>query len=255
MPESERRPPAAPPTEEREVRSNDPDLSPRANELLTEELRQVVGSDRVTVPAGAARAGEGTGPRAGSIRATLAANRIPLGISFAAALVIGAIVAFATGSWWAVVVAAGLHAAGTMAVAAGAIRLTTLTEHTAPETAARLQDEGVGDPDRRLTELVQEYTDARGDRGVGETLSRDFDEQSVAAGDDPARAAVEQRTAMTPASEPVAPAGVGTRDRPSGRAREHAAPERRRRVVAFAVAVVVAVVVFVAVVALALGGL
>jgi hypothetical protein len=253
MPDSERRRPAEPPTEEREVRSNDPGLSRRANELLTEELRQVVGSDRVTVPAGAAPAGEGTGPRPASIGATLAANRIPLGISFAAALVVGAIVAFATGSWWFVVLAAGLHAAGTLAVATGAIRMTTLTEHAAPETAARLQEEGVADPDRRLTELVQEFTDLDGDRGATETLSRDFDEQTVVAGDDPARAAVEQRTAMTPASEPLAPAGIGARQRPD-RDREHDPAGRRRRLAAFGVAVVAAVVVFVVIVGLATGG-
>jgi hypothetical protein len=247
--------PADHPSEEREVRSDDPGLSPRANALLTEELRQVVGTDRVRVPAGTADAGadrRGAPPRR-TLGATLATHRIPLGVSFAAALVIGAIVAFATGSWWFVVLAAGLHAAGTLVVATGAIRMTTLTEHAAPETAARLQEEGVADPDRRLTELVQEFTDLDGDRGASETLSRDFDEQTVVAGDDPARAAVEHRTAMTPASEPVAPAGIGARQRPD-RDREHDPAGRRRRLVAFGVAVVAAVVVFVVIVGLATGG-
>ena len=99
-------------------------------------------------------------------------------------------------SWRAVVAAAAVHAIGTLSVAVGAIRWTTLTEHLSPETAARLEEEGVSDPDRRLTELVQEYTAPRGARVArARALSTAFDEQTVAATDDPARAAVEQRTA------------------------------------------------------------
>ncbi|MDQ6606107.1 MAG: hypothetical protein M3Z06_06115 [Actinomycetota bacterium] len=38
--------------EEREVRAKDPELSGRTNARLTEELREVVGADRVRVPKG-----------------------------------------------------------------------------------------------------------------------------------------------------------------------------------------------------------
>jgi hypothetical protein len=42
----------------REVRSDDPSLSPEANRLPTEELREVVGTDRVRVPRGTPRQSE-----------------------------------------------------------------------------------------------------------------------------------------------------------------------------------------------------
>ncbi|HEY4279659.1 MAG TPA: hypothetical protein VGM91_15650 [Conexibacter sp.] len=38
------------PMRRRPVRSEDPTLSPEANRLLTEELREVVGSDEVELP-------------------------------------------------------------------------------------------------------------------------------------------------------------------------------------------------------------
>ncbi|HWC26391.1 MAG TPA: hypothetical protein VG474_07395, partial [Solirubrobacteraceae bacterium] len=37
-------------TQRRPVRSEDPSLSPEANELLTHELREAIGSDEVEVP-------------------------------------------------------------------------------------------------------------------------------------------------------------------------------------------------------------
>lgn len=45
-----------------------------------------------------------------------------------------------------------------MVVAWGAIQLTTQIEHASPQTTARLEEEGVADPDRVLSDLVEEYT-------------------------------------------------------------------------------------------------
>src|SRR4051812_37339831 len=130
-------------TERRVVRSEDPSLSPEANRLLTEELRHAVGRDSVDVPAGTPRrTTERRGGRS-PIVANLATHRQIVVVSQLAALVIGAIVAFATGAWWAVVVALGLHALGTMLTATAAVQLTTEVEHVAPETAARLEEQGV----------------------------------------------------------------------------------------------------------------
>jgi hypothetical protein len=194
-------------TETRTVRSEDPSLSPEANRLLTEELREAVGRDEVEVPVGTPRRTAEARGHHSPVVATLASHRQILVVSVLAALVIGAIVAFATGAWWAVVVALGLHALGTMLTATAAVQLTTEVEHVAPETAARLEEEGVADPDRVLTELVEDFAGAPHAGGAPEVVSSGNNERTVHAGEDPARATVEQRTAMTPQSEPGPAAG------------------------------------------------
>ena len=198
-------------TERRAVRSEDPSLSPEANRLLTDELRAAVGRDEVEVPPGTPRrTAERHGGRHSAVVATLAAHRQIAVVGLLAALVIGAIVAFATGAWWAVVVALGLHALGTMLTATAAVQLTTEVEHVAPETAARLEDEGVADPDRLLTDLVEDFAGAERAGGAPEVVSSGNNERTVHAGDDPARATLEQRTAMTPQSEPGPGGGEGS---------------------------------------------
>jgi hypothetical protein len=79
-------------------------------------------------------------------------------VTLLAAVTLGAVIVLSTGSWWALVVAVGVHAVGTMVVASGAIQLTTQIEHASPQTTARLEEEGVADPDRVLSDLVEEYT-------------------------------------------------------------------------------------------------
>ena len=102
--------------------------------------------------------------------------------------------------YWTVILAAALHAIGTLVVAAAAIQLTTEIEHVDPTVAARLEEEGVADPDRVLSELVEDYAGARQARGVSEVVSGGNNERTVAAEDDSAGSAVEQRTAITPSS-------------------------------------------------------
>jgi hypothetical protein len=177
---------------ERDVRSDDPDLSPKANRLLTEELREVIGADRVEVPdeREPERAQETPG-------ALLAANRPLLIVTFLAAVVVGGVVALATGSWWALLVAVGLHALGTMVVGAGAIRMTTEVEHVSPSRAPQLEAEGVADPDEKLTELVEEYAGAR-PRGDREVLAPGFNDREAGADEAPQDATAEQASAITP---------------------------------------------------------
>src|SRR4051794_9985198 len=123
-------------TERRTVRSEDPSLSPEANRLLTDELRQAVGRDAVEVPVGTPRRTTDRHGRHSPAVATLATHRQIVVVSLLAALVIGAIVSFATGAWWAVVVALGLHALGTMLTATAAVQLTTEVEHVAGDRSA-----------------------------------------------------------------------------------------------------------------------
>ena len=111
---------------ERDVRSEDPGLSPEANRLLTEELREILGADRVEVPVDVPV--PATHPNA---TAFLAANRLLFAVIFLAGLVIGAIVGLATGSGWALVAALVVDACATAIVAFGAILLATRSSTSA----------------------------------------------------------------------------------------------------------------------------
>jgi hypothetical protein len=194
--------------EVRDVVSDDPSLTPEANRLLTEEARRAVGSDKVRVPRGTPRhSREQHGGRSG-MATEFAANRVLIAITFFALLVVGAIVALATAQWWAVILAALVHAIGTfvvLGILAGAARQ---TEHVGPNVAARLAEEGVPDPDAQLSDLVEEYAGAQGDHGVADMVTTGANEQTADPSTDPAAATAQQRTAMTPAGTPSARAGT-----------------------------------------------
>jgi hypothetical protein len=176
-------------TERRFVRSDDPNLSSEANAALTAELQQAIGAEHVSMPAdtpdpaAADRSGDSLAT------ATVASMRPLFIVTLLAALTVGAVIALSTGSWWALVVAVGVHALGTMVVASGAIQLTTQIEHASPQTTARLEEEGVADPDRVLSDLVEEYTgEAESSPAAG----------VISAGDTGSQAPAAQRRAMTP---------------------------------------------------------
>lgn len=201
--------------ERRTVESRDPSLSDQANRALTHELREVTGSDAVEVPADRPRvAGDRHGDQPGIV-VNLLAHRLTIALTFLVALVVGAIVSLATGSWWFLLLAAGVHAIGTFAITGLVLQMTSETEHLSPTAAALLEDEGVGDPDAVFSDLVEEFAEdekggrgERSKRGGLETLSNEHDERATPAHDDPAEAAVEQKSAMTPSqhgSRPVGP--------------------------------------------------
>ncbi|HEV2775402.1 MAG TPA: hypothetical protein VGV90_07405 [Solirubrobacteraceae bacterium] len=187
-------------TERRAVRSDDESLSPRANELLTRELREAVGSDEAVVPKDLPRRATDAHGGQSKFVAALSSNRPLVIVTFVAALVLGGVIALVTGQYWAVVVACAVHAVGTLLVAAGAISMTTQTEHVDPTVAARLEEEGVGNPDALLSDLVEDFAGEKQARGVPEVISSGHNERTVAPEDDAARSAVEQRSAMTPTS-------------------------------------------------------
>jgi len=149
-------------TEERFVRSEDPQLSPAANAALTHEARRAVGTERVRMPAGSDDPGHTSRAGDSPAKATAMSLRPVFIVTLAAGLTIGAIISLATGSWWALIAAAAVHAIGTIVVASGAIQLATQTEHASPQTTALLEDEGVADPDRVLSDLVEDYTPGPG---------------------------------------------------------------------------------------------
>jgi hypothetical protein len=197
--------------EEREVKVEDPALSPEARRRLTEELRAVVGSNRVLVPADRPTTvpeGHRTQARP-RLLAVLTPHRLLLALTFLAFLTIGAILTLITRRWWLLPLAAGIHALGTMTVAALAIRYTTATEHPSPSTVALLEEEGIPDPEEYFSQLVAGLTGEPRRRGVAEVITPGANERTVDASEDPVRAAVEQQSSITPTGGPSPSGGEG----------------------------------------------
>ncbi|HMJ02881.1 MAG TPA: hypothetical protein VK506_08060 [Conexibacter sp.] len=186
-------------TERREVRAQDPSLTPEANRALTDELRAAVGSDAVDLPAGRPRAERDRHGGHSGFTVGLRANRLAIGITLLGALVVGAILSLVTGSWWFLLLALGVHALATIAVLGLVLGMTRQTEHLSPGAAARLEDEGVSDPDAVFNDLVDQYA-PRGAEGGARTTP---------AHEDPAQAQAEQRSAVTPSEGPSRPVGPG----------------------------------------------
>jgi hypothetical protein len=194
--------------EVREVRAEDPDLSAETNQQLTEELREVVGTDRAHVPADRPRATRGEHPRQHGLAASLEVNRFQLIRTSAIVLTFGAIVALITRDWWVLPLAAGVHALGTMMVSLTIVRMTTVSEHPSPTVAAAMAEEGVHNPDEHFSRMVEEFRDEP-ERGAPEVISPGHNERGTPADTDTANAAAEQSGAMTPTSQPSRPGGAG----------------------------------------------
>lgn len=197
-------------TVQRAVRSDDPGLTPEANAMLSGELRDAVGRDSVEVPVDAPdRRGE-RNARHGPLVSMLITNRITVGITIFVLLGVAAIVALTTGHWWILPLAFVFLGLLVTLFAVGILQMTTEVEHVSPVVAARLEDEGVGDPDAHFTELVEEFATERDHRGASKLASSDYDERMVTPSEDPAAATAEQRSAFTPTSDATRPVGPGS---------------------------------------------
>jgi hypothetical protein len=154
--------------EPREVRVADPSLSPEANRILTEELRAAIGRGEVKVPRSRRHLErEPHGGRPG-FGVAFSQNRLVIAMTFLIAVVIGAVLSLETGSWWLLPLALVVHALGTLAMVALVLSMTAQTEHLSPGAAARLEDEGVEDPDGLLSDLVAEFAPERAREDVHE---------------------------------------------------------------------------------------
>lgn len=86
-----------------------------------------------------------------------------LGGTFLLAIALGGALALILDSWWVLPVALGLHAVGAFGVFALGAGMLSESEHASPELADALREDGVGSPDRLLTDLA----DQRRERGQG----------------------------------------------------------------------------------------
>jgi len=191
-------------TERREVASRDPSLSPESNRRLTREVREIVGDDVVAVDAdtpSVARSPHGTRSTAA---ATVADHRAGLLMVVFVLLMVGVVVSVTTGAWWVLVAAVIVGVACALGMVLTALRLTTDLEHPSPSLAARLQEEGVADPDRLMTDLVESFTppDQPGDD----------EDRTTSPTEDHTQATAEQRRATTPSHGPSQATGPGDGD-------------------------------------------
>jgi membrane protein implicated in regulation of membrane protease activity len=69
--------------------------------------------------------------------------RLLILMTFATALVLGGIIALATGSWWALVIPVVLHLVGTTIVISGVFKRLDQGDKPDPVTEARLEEERV----------------------------------------------------------------------------------------------------------------
>jgi hypothetical protein len=159
--------------ERRKVVVDEPGLSDETNRALTEEVRAAVGSDEV--PRERMREPGTRAPKGHSgFVATLSANRLIILISLLTVVVVGAVLALATGSWWWLIVPLVVHAIATFALATGILHATAQAEKPDPSTVAKMEDEGVADPEGRFNELVDEYggTGHERERGAGPPMDQ-----------------------------------------------------------------------------------
>jgi hypothetical protein len=150
--------PDVPNLDHRRVEVHDPGLSDEANELLTEELREVVGRDEVDVPAGSPDPAHQRHRTHVALVRVLVENSVYVLSTFATVATAAAVVALITGSWWILGAVVVLHLVATVSIAGVALLLASEPEHVAPSTAALLEEEGIADPDALFTELVDEFT-------------------------------------------------------------------------------------------------
>lgn len=138
----------------------DPRRRDRARELLRDELREVVGEEaaqRAERKGALDPALEAGRPR--SVAGVLSESRALVATTLAVALIVGAVIALISGSWWFLLLALVLHAVGTVVVVSTSLSLASQAESPDPRTAAAMEEAGVRDPDAALNEAVDAASD------------------------------------------------------------------------------------------------
>jgi uncharacterized integral membrane protein len=200
--------PAATPRQAMEIRDvevADPELSDAANRRLTEQVQEVVGTDKVRVPTGRPHPSQGERPdNVGLLASVWSTNKFILLIITMVFIVIGAIVSVTTGSWYFMAAAVIVDALGVTLVGGLVLRMTSIRERPDPSTVAMLEEEGVRNPEEHFSNVVAEFTPEHREDGT------DSDQRSVAVEDDPLQAAAEQESSMTATGGRSRPVGPGS---------------------------------------------
>lgn len=128
--------------------------SEEAKNVLTEEVREIAG-DQAADRARERLDEDPSRREPRTMRGVLESNRLLLIVSLALALMLGVIAALALDSWWILPVLMLVHGGLTIVVVGAALRMTTKAEKLDPVTEAKLEAEGVADPEGELDDLVE----------------------------------------------------------------------------------------------------
>lgn len=172
--------------EQRVVEVEDPSWSADLNRRLTEEVRAVIGTDQVSVPASRPHPSHGE-PVHGGVAQRLSANRWALGMGIGIGIVVGVIIATITRHWWVMAIAVLVLWAVTYAVVQMIMGLTSHTERPDLTTMELMEAQGVRDPEERFSEIVAEFT-----------VLPESEHRTADVAEDTVRASGEQRAAVTP---------------------------------------------------------
>ncbi|HET9123816.1 MAG TPA: hypothetical protein VFN65_02895 [Solirubrobacteraceae bacterium] len=179
--------------EERTVEVNLPDLSPEINERLTSELRDIIGADRVRVPADRPHPSRGERPRGGPLKRMTTVKAMVIGLLAVAAGVALVVVTALGGEWILTALAFVVLLLSLTVVTMSIIALSSVPEYPDASLVALLAEQGISDPEVRFSEIVMEFTPETGDD----------EERPTDVRDDPARAIAEQQEALTATSGPT----------------------------------------------------
>jgi hypothetical protein len=162
--------------------TRDPTKTERANDLLAEEMREATGASEVQMREPGATRPDAKPERPSSFLAAIWDARILIGLTFGAAIVVGAIIATVTNKWWVLVLAVLVHGIVASIVIATYVTNATEVEHPDPSVVGELQEEGVLDPDAELNRRMRGLRDAG---GHAEATAEQQESWTPASGDNP----------------------------------------------------------------------
>jgi hypothetical protein len=179
-------------TELRTVEVTDSRLSPETRAMLTEEAREVVGHDRVEVPASRAHPAEGERPlQAGSLL-NLTGNRLMIKTIASMFVMVGVVALLSGSGWWFLPIAILALVALLLSIARLVLQMTSIREHASPLATAAMEADGIANPDEFFSAVVEEFTEATDDE-ISE-------HRTVSVQEDASRAGAEQRATGTQTS-------------------------------------------------------
>jgi hypothetical protein len=112
------------------------------------------------------------GPPRSRFATVISENELLIGITLAGAVVFGVVLSVFLDNWVFLGVAVLVHAAGTLAVTALAVWLATSGDKPDPRTVARLEEEGVTDPEQALNDAVHNVRAGTSDGRLTETVRK-----------------------------------------------------------------------------------
>ena len=170
-------------------------MDENAERTMRDELEDALGE-----PVSAAEAHAALERPAPTLAHWLNEQQLMLAITACAALVVGAILAVSLDSWWITAGALVVHGIATVIVGYVVLRVTTNVAKPDPVTVARLQAEGVDDPETKLNMAIQAHSGGSDGDPVVAAFTTPAEERGPVA---------DEQVSITPSSEETELSGPG----------------------------------------------